>query len=887
MRTKFLFIGLMLCCLLASTAFALPNTISKEEALAIAKQQFKGRDVDYYILEDDSVSNQWFFFVDAQPMKGWEHECYTFRIPKFVPVNYNPHSSIFKTRRKLPPTGNYVPLATRNRFGTTATSKPSVAKKSLSNEAIAAANRTYAIILSGGINRMSNYERYWNDCSFIYQTLVNKYGVPKENIFPLMSDGDNPNEDMRLTTGGYASQSLDLDNDGVNEIKLAATKSNIQTTLNTLKNKLQKDDHLFLYVIDHGGSTDNESSSYICLWNYENLYDYELAEMLTPFTEKLVNVNVVLGQCYSGGFNDDLTKVGCVVASACMGNESSWACSDIPYDEFVYHWTSAVNGATHHNVSVNADADNNGRVTMAEAFDYAKSNDRVTKEHPQYVSTPISVGEDLAFNNLAKSVDLYIKDNPEDTGKEPNMTTNEFWKSPSIWVRNQDDGIEIHENPVYSSDHLAAIVYVRIHNRGKEKYTGGQWLHVYWAKASTGFSDKAWKGRELYQDVYVTGGHLEATHIPEIEPDSSIIVKVNWALPAMMSSATDKEYHHFCLLSKIMDSHIDEKYEEGKSYFNIRNCNGQAQKNLSIIPKDEYINSTLVFVRNVNNQSKKYTLELVPSTESDEAVYDKADIKMELSPAIYNAWGRGGFKSYDIIRPSDNSNDTNLRIVKFISPQSKLENVSLNGDEFDVVSLKFDFNKFSVINKVYTFDLIQKDENGEIIGGETFMVESPNLSQVPLGIQATPLDNGSMKLSVDTENFEHIKWLDSQQNTIADSESIVVTPGRNNDKYTAIGYTSDGEAAKESISLDSVYGINSVAYSTESNCINVELKDKAADYATVSVISMLDGNTKVVENIRKGESSISISVPNFVKGIYVIVYAVDGVVVDERKINID
>lgn len=64
---------------------------------------------------------------------------------------------------------------------------------------------------------MSNYERYWNDCSFIYQTLVNKYGVPKENIFPLMSDGDNPNEDMRLTTGGFASQSLDLDNDGVNE----------------------------------------------------------------------------------------------------------------------------------------------------------------------------------------------------------------------------------------------------------------------------------------------------------------------------------------------------------------------------------------------------------------------------------------------------------------------------------------------------------------------------------------------------------------------------------------------------------------------------------------------------------------------------------------------
>lgn len=877
----------MLCCLLASTAFALPNTISKEEALAIAKQQFKGRDVDYYILEDDSVSNQWFFFVDAQPMKGWEHECYTFQIPKFVPANYNPLRSISKTRRKLPPTGNYVPLATRNRFGTNATSKPSVAKKSLSNEAIEAANRTYAIILSGGINRMSNYERYWNDCSFIYQTLVNKYGVPKENIFPLMSDGDNPNEDMRLTTGGYASQSLDLDNDGVNEIKLAATKSNIQTTLNTLKNKLQKDDHLFLYVIDHGGSTDNVSNSYICLWNYENLYDYELAEMLTPFTEKLVNVNVVLGQCYSGGFNDDLTKIGCVVASACMGNESSWACSDIPYDEFVYHWTCAVNGATHQKVSVNADVDNNGRVTMAEAFDYAKANDRETEEHPQYVSTPISVGEDLAFNNLAKSVDLYIKDNPEDTGKEPNMTTNEFWKSPSIWVRNQDDGIEIHENPVYSSDHLAAIVYVRIHNRGKEKYTGGQWLHVYWAKASTGFSDKAWKGRELYQDVYVTGGHLEATHIPEIEPDSSIIVKVNWALPAMMSSATDKEYHHFCLLSKIMDSHIDEKYEEGKSYFNIRNYNDQAQKNLSIIPKENYRNGTLVFVRNVNNQTKNYTLELLPRTESDKAVYDRADIKMELSPRIYKAWERGGFKSYDIIRPTDNSNDTNLRTVKFISPQSKLESVSLNGEEFDIVSLKFDFNKFSVINKVYTFDLIQKDENGEIIGGETFMVESPDVSLVPVEIKTTPLEGGKLQLTVDEDDFEHIKWIDEQGNTIGETESVVVTPTRDDNKYTVIAYTPEGNVATESISLDSTFGIKSVTTSTNSNNIIVELNDNEVDNANISIISMLDGNTKVVENVPKGESNISIDVSNFVKGMYAIIYTIDNVVIDQKKINID
>ena len=53
-------------------------------------------------------------------------------------------------------------------------------------------------------------------------------------------------------------------------------------------------------------------------------------QCLEPFTSKFVNVNVVLGQCFSGGFNDNLKKVGCVVASASTGSESSFACSDIP-----------------------------------------------------------------------------------------------------------------------------------------------------------------------------------------------------------------------------------------------------------------------------------------------------------------------------------------------------------------------------------------------------------------------------------------------------------------------------------------------------------------------------------------------------------------------------
>ncbi len=60
----------------------------------------------------------------------------------------------------------------------------------------------------------------------------------------------------------------------------------------------------------------------------------------------------------------------------------------------------------------------------------------------------------------------------------------------------------------------------------------------------------------------------------------------------------------------------------------------------------------------------------------------------------------------------------------------------------------------------------------------------------------------------------------------------------------------------------------------------------AVDNSAISIISSLDGNTKVMDSIVTGESNISIDVANFEKGIYVVVYTVDGMVVDQKKIDI-
>ena len=874
-------------CLFSTVSFAQTQNVSQRDALAIAQRQFAGKDVDYYILSNSS-STVWNIFVDAEPMKGWQHDCYILTIPKSTTSNI---SAIVpkKELRKMPPAEDYAPLSVKNRYGVNANSKPQVRKVSSTNGVNDAAQRTYAIILSGGINKNSNYERYWNDCSFIYQTLVNKYGVPKGNIYPIMSDGNNPEADMRSISGGYKSQPLDLDNDGVDDIKLAATRANVRNTLSTLTNKLNKDDHLFLFVIDHGGTDDYSKNSYICLWDHESLYDYELATMLEPFTSKFVNINVVLGQCFSGGFNDNLEKVGCVVASASTGSESSWACPDIPYDEFVYQWTCAVNEATHRIVSVKSDTDNNGRVTMEEAFNYANTHDRVSAEHPMYTSTPISVGEDLAFNHLAPSVDLYIKDNPEDTGKEPNMTTDEFWKSPSICVRNKDDSIFEHQNPVYSPEHQMSYVYVRIYNRGKEKFNGrNKWIMVYWAQASTGFRTETWKGRELYKGKDVTGYYLEPYSIPEIEPGNFVDVRTRWPLPNMLKDYPEGNFH-FCLLAKIMDKPFDDGYVEGRTYFDQQGSNDQAQKNVTLICKKDIDKAFYVYVRNVSSTDKAYTLELIPSTDADAKLYSRAKVDMIMSPKIYDAWERGGFKSQDIELVSTQSNATNLHTVKFVSPQSKIQNVSLKGNEFDVVQLKFDFNKYAFNSSTYTFDLVQKDEKGNIVGGETFVVESPVLTLKPIDgpvIIPTPIEDGRIRLKVNnSSDFISLKWIDGKGETLGNKEVINVSPGINGNDYTVIAMTNDGEIVTQSVSLDNQYGIHSV--STANDNLVVKLKEPAPNKAAIVVKTITDGTTKASCQIPTGANVAFLDGSNMSQGVYVVCYVVNSLVVDRQKVRIE
>ena len=128
------------------------------------------------------------------------------------------------------------------------------------------------------------------------------------------------------------------------------------------------------------------------------------------------------------------------------------------------NWTAAMAGCDISGNEVNADTDNNGKATLEEAFIYAKNH---TNNCDGEISTENRyLMEDIAFNNIPEAVDLYMRDNTEDTGKEPSI--GKYYKSPDIWFRNNPDGMTKQYDEAIRFEEESGLVYLysRVWNSG-------------------------------------------------------------------------------------------------------------------------------------------------------------------------------------------------------------------------------------------------------------------------------------------------------------------------------------------------------------------------------------------------------------------------------------
>lgn len=95
--------------------------------------------------------------------------------------------------------------------------------------------KKYGLLLSGGVNRKWNAERYANDLGLAYETLNKALGYMWENICVLYADGYTIN---------YLGNKIPT---------RKASVENIKNIFLSYQDKINDDDEFFFVVSNHGG----------------------------------------------------------------------------------------------------------------------------------------------------------------------------------------------------------------------------------------------------------------------------------------------------------------------------------------------------------------------------------------------------------------------------------------------------------------------------------------------------------------------------------------------------------------------------------------------------------------------------------------------------------
>jgi|GEM_PF-382476 len=147
--------------------------------------------------------------------------------------------------------------------------------------------------------------------------------------------------------------------------------------------------------------------------------------------------------------------------------------------------------------------------------------------------------------------DAYTKDNPTDYGAVP---TSQWWQSPDILVRNQDDNIRRHQDPILGQTNTA---YVQVHNIGNATLSDG-YVNVYWHAPSAAIICGSWT-------------LINPTPIPvgTLGPGQSTWVKTTWVPPVA---------GHTCLFSRFWSSQDPVTHE-----CDVPWDNNIAQRNVEVV----------------------------------------------------------------------------------------------------------------------------------------------------------------------------------------------------------------------------------------------------------------------------------------------------------------
>lgn len=825
----------------------------------------------------------YFYFVDKYYYESWEHEC----IYLFVDQNTG---NITRIDAKVPPTNLYTSqklispqvLYSGQKFDF----KGVKAGKRLTNSP---STNNYAIIISGGYDVHNNYIRYWNDCQAMYKVLVEVYGYLPSHIYCLVSDGTNPNVD-RNTGNGYDNSPLDFNGDGIIDIEYDATINSLNKVISKLSNILTQDDNLFVFSTDHGGLTNDDVVLY--LWG-ESITATDFANIIGRVNAG--HIEFVMEQCHSGGFIPKLCQSQRGIATACKREQYSYSSGDRMYNEFVYHWISAMGYRTPYGNPVNADLNSDGYISYREAFLYAEAND-VANETPQYCNrgTPSSDQIGLRGYIPTSPADLYVRDSVGDIGDEPSNASR-LWASPDIWI---EDMAGNRVNPYGDDDYN---VCVRIHNRSDSASLGNERLLLNWAKAGIDLNwSGSWTGEEFFickgkkvpKGGYV--GDINGVVIPSIPAHSNYVIKIKWHVPKpedyMGCFAVGNQLRHFCLLARVYDGHpILHENESSESVKDlVRDNNNVAWRNVTILEGKQ--NRGAVSVGNPFKEPRTFSLSysLRYNGLDEQLLYNYADVYLNMSSNLFELWQKSDFagKGFKVV-------DKNK--ILLTEPIATIERLVLQPEELYLLEAEVNFfTQEEPENNEFMFDIAEyiddENEGKELIGGETYIAirnserdsyfkakavdDKTVLPAEPVSFRAEPISEDAI-----------YTWFDQKGDTVARGLNLTVTPTSTQHYKLEVVATADGFKDYDSVRATVRNGaIVSLSPNPTDNQLTITYRLAAG--ITNATIEVSDVQSLSVQSypVTATATTKTVSLAGLTAGTYVVKLIINGETVDTRQV---
>lgn len=279
----------------------------------------------------------------------------------------------------------------------------------------------YAVLITGctpdtsyNYPALDSYDSFWNDTFLMWEALF-LFGWKDENIFVIFGEGEDwtweePYQDPRYV----AETNYNQPPWNITQITdYSAYYEDVENIFNWLAEgnpaqgipQMTSDDFLFVWTFDHGVWDPRYVG--LRLMNNEVIWDWEFA----PLVDQVQCGKRVffMGQCYSGGFIDNLQNEDTVILTACQPYELSCVADDdnpdggdplenedfeyMPYayayyhhSEFNYHVINAVRMETvgYFNYLWEPDTDFNGLTSILEVKDWHFVSNSLVTEDPMY-----------------------------------------------------------------------------------------------------------------------------------------------------------------------------------------------------------------------------------------------------------------------------------------------------------------------------------------------------------------------------------------------------------------------------------------------------------------------------------------------------------------------